>query len=229
MRHDKLWYLHRLELFAAIPAERLLQLTGTAAQTTYAARAKIPLADEGVRTFVVASGSVKLSRVGFFGRQMTEAILERGDVFGTLLGTGKSRAMLVECLEETTILDFDSAVFSNLVREEPNFAFTVLQLLEDRQRRLERRIESLIDKDLLTRVVETLLWLAREHGHPCEHGWAMDLRITQQDLADLVGGTRQAVNAALGRLERRLLLSRKGRVICLLSMNRLQKMIDVSA
>ncbi len=109
------------------------------------------------------------------------------------------------------------------MKSNPQFAIKVIQTLEDRQRELRRNVENLLFKSITTRVAQSLHWLAREHGDRCEHGWAMDIRINQQDLADLCGASRQAVSGVLGKLERRFVIRRTGRVICILSMKRLAK------
>jgi CRP-like cAMP-binding protein len=88
--------------------------------------------------------------------------------------------------------------------------------LGQRKRLLERRIASLVFKDVPTRLAETLLELAEDFGQPCEHGFALDLVLTQQELADLIGATRQIVNATLKQWQHQgmIMLRRYGR-ICL--------------
>jgi CRP-like cAMP-binding protein len=102
----------------------------------------------------------------------------------------------------------------------------VVQELENRQRKLVRRIEALVFKDVHTRVAETLLDLARKHQEPCSHGFAVDVRITQQDIAELVGASRQMVSRVLGDFERRLYVQRMGRVLCILHAERLHRFAE---
>ena len=101
--------------------------------------------------------------------------------------------------------------------------------MEGRQRQLVRRIEGLVFKDVQCRVAEMLLELIREQGDHCQHGFAVDVRINQQDLAELVGASRQMVNRVLGDLSRRLYLHRMGRVICVLHRERLERLAAQSA
>ena len=89
-----------------------------------------------------------------------------------------------------------------------------------------RRLEALAFKDVRVRVAESILQLVTEHGEPCQHGFAVDLRINQQDLAELVGASRQMVNRVLGELSRQLYVQRMGRVICVLHKERLQSYVD---
>ena len=114
--------------------------------------------------------------------------------------------------------------FEPLLRRHPDLAYSVVQELEDRQRRLVRRLEALVFKDVRARVAETLLELTREHGEPCAHGFAIDVRMSQEDLAELVGASRQMVNRVLGELQRRLYVQRMGRVLCVLHRDRLERL-----
>lgn len=225
MRKPGFWYLQQVDLFATIPPDQLQAIEPTVRLIERPARSRIEL-DEAGRVYVIAVGGGKLTRPGLLGRKVVETILMPGDVFGALTTGNRPTRAALETIDKTTLISVPSASFESLIKAHPEFALCVVQLLEDRQRRLQRTVESLLFKDLLTRVVETILWLAREHAEKCQHGWAVDLRITQQDLADLVGATRQAVSGVLGKLERRLLLRRKGRVICIMSMSRLRAMVD---
>lgn len=188
------------------------------------ARAKVLIDDRGETTYLIACGAAKLVRTGFLGRRVVETILSEGDLFGSVSGMGAPSSFVLESVADLNLILIPSEIITELVREHPEFAVVVIQTLEDQQRTLRRNVESLLFKDLTTRVIEAILWLAREHGDRCEHGWAMDVRISQQDLADLCGATRQAVSAILGKLERRFVVRRTGRVICILSMKRLAKM-----
>lgn len=226
MTRPPLWYLQKLAVFADLP-ELLKQRLGHELQCErYAKAARAMIVDRGETVFVVAQGAAKLGRFGLFGRRIIETIVSANDLFGSISGGGKEQSLILEPIEELHLIRIPSTSFSELVRDHPEFAFRVIQTLEDRQRELHRKLEGLLYKDLTTRVIETINWLAREHGDRCKHGWAMDIRVTQQDLADLCGATRQAVSAVLGKLERRLILSRKGRIICILSMKRLANMIQ---
>jgi CRP-like cAMP-binding protein len=64
------------------------------------------------------------------------------------------------------------------------------------------------------RLAETLLELGDDYGQPCAHGLALELVITQQDLADLIGATRQVVNATLKQFQRRRLIDPHRNFIC---------------
>jgi len=179
--------------------------------------------DDGVR--VVAAGGIKLARVSTLGRRLIVGLLGPGDVFGRVSADNVDDSYVLEAVEASEVVVIGRPAFEALL-ERKQFAFRVVQLLEERERQLERRVESLVFKDVRTRLIETLLALAVEHGQPCEHGMAVDVRMTQQDLADLIGASRQMVNRILGDLARSLHVRRMGKVLCILNKERLERLVD---
>lgn len=190
---------------------------------THAARSHLLLDDPGELVHVLLSGGAKLYRTSPRGKKLVEALLEPGDVFGRVVAGGDRERVTVEPIESSSIGAIPRANFEAVLRDYSEFAFEVVQHVEDRSRRLARRLEALAFKDVDTRLAETLLALAREHEEPCAHGFAVDVRLNQSDLAELVGASRQMVNRVLGTLERHLLVQRMGRVICILHLERLER------
>jgi CRP/FNR family transcriptional regulator, cyclic AMP receptor protein len=119
-------------------------------------------------------------------------MLGPGEVFGELAPTsGEVQVQDVEALETSIICSMTAEDFRALIDIHPTLALRVIQSLGEQKRVLERKITSLVFKDVPARLAETLLELADEHGQPCTHGQALELVLTQQDLADLIGATRQ--------------------------------------
>ena len=218
------WALSRVRLLEAVPEAELMALVPDAELRRLARRRPHVLDEADERVWIVLEGGVKLCRVGLAGKRLVEAILEPGDVFGRISAGGERASYEVEALEASRIAALARGQFEPLLRRHPELACCVVQELEDRQRRLVRRLESLVFKDVRARVAETLLELTREHGQPCPHGFAIDLRISQEDLAELVGASRQMVNRVLGELQRRLYVQRMGRVLCVLHRDRLERL-----
>jgi CRP-like cAMP-binding protein len=225
MARPPFWYLERLDLFERVPRPELAALRDGALVREFPRRARVTLDDPGESVYLIAEGAAKLCHTGFLGRRIIEAILQPGDVFGRITLEGRAQSpCILETIDETRVLFVPRSTFTALMRSCPEFSYEVVQRLEERERRLERRVESLVFKDVRTRVIETILYLARNHGDRCVHGWAVDVRVTQQDIADLVGASRQIVSRVLRELELKFYVRRKGRVICILSMKRLARL-----
>ncbi len=221
-----MWALMRLRLLDEVSETELNELSCHITVTDYPRRHCLLLDEQAGHVWLVLKGSIKLSRLGFLGRRFVEALLETGDIFGRLSSNGELASYEAQMLEPTQIATVPREHFERLLRRHPDLSFSVVQELENRQRRLVRRIEALVFKDVRARVAEMLLELAQETNAPCQHGFAVDVRITQQDLADLVGASRQMVNRVLGELSRSLYIHRMGRVICILHRDRLERFVD---
>ncbi len=221
-RPDGYWGLERLELFSALPPADLEPLCSPPRIRTYQPREPVVVDDDAVR--VLVSGAIKLARVGVVGRKLIVALLAPGDVFGRITDADADDSYVIEALEATEVMVMPRAAFESLLAR-PEFAYRIVQHLEERQRELVRQVESLAFKDVRTRLIEALLALAGEHGEPCQHGMAVDIRINQQDLADLIGASRQMVNKLLGELSRKLYVRRMGKVLCILNHRRLERLV----
>jgi len=221
----RLWYLRRVDLFRHFPAERIEELAGETELRNLARRESWLVADDDDRVYMVADGGIKLCRVSALGRRLVEGILDPGDVFGTLSRVA-GRSYHVEALDRAVLVSVDRGSLLKLLSVEPELCLSVLQVLEQRERRLSLRVESLVFKDVPMRVVEALVQLSRQHGDPCPHGFAVDVRVSQQDIADLVGASRQMVNRVIRDLTLKFYLKRKGRVLCILNITRLRRLAD---
>ena len=218
------WALGGTRLFDGVAKTTLEDLVHGAERRELSKRSSLLLEEQGTRVWVLVSGGIKLCRTSSLGGRLVEAILAPGDLFGRLSTGGIPTPLEVESLEASELAGLHRAAFAKLLSQHPELALSVVQELEDRQQRLVRRLESLIFKDVRARVAGTLLELARENHGPCQHGFAVDVRITQQDLAELVGATRQMVNRVLGELSRELYVQRVGKVICVLHLERLERL-----
>jgi CRP/FNR family transcriptional regulator/CRP/FNR family cyclic AMP-dependent transcriptional regulator len=82
--------------------------------------------------------------------------------------------------------------------KKPRIAIQVMEVLCERLRKTDQQIEDLIVLDVYGRVAKKLLELAESHGVQKENGVLIDMRLTQQDLAAMVGASRESVNKVLG-------------------------------
>jgi CRP/FNR family transcriptional regulator, cyclic AMP receptor protein len=88
--------------------------------------------------------------------------------------------------------------FVDVVRKHPDISIAVMKTLTQRIRTANQMVEDLIFLDVFGRVAKKLLDLSREYGVETEDGVKIDLRITQQELASMVGASRESVNKVMG-------------------------------
>jgi CRP-like cAMP-binding protein len=219
------WALSGVGLFDAVPSDQLDALFARAKVTELEVREPVVVTDDAVH--IVSTGGIKLARVSALGRQLIVGILGPGDLFGRVTASEVDESYVLEALEPSEVVALPADELEGLLGRS-DFAYRVVQQLEERERQLVRRVESLVFKDARTRLIETLLALADEHGESCSHGMAVDMRVNQQDLADLIGASRQIVNKLLGELSRSLHVRRMGKVLCILNRRRLERLVSTS-
>jgi CRP/FNR family cyclic AMP-dependent transcriptional regulator len=172
--------------------------------------------DLGEALFVVVEGHVKVFVTSEDGDEMVLVTLGPSDVFGELaIVDGGPRSASAEALEPTKVIALTRTVLLDLLRRHPQSTDALLRSLGSLVRRLTEQASDLVFLDLYGRVAKLLLGFA-ERSAPHDNGEvALDLHVTQTDLAAMVGGSRQSVNQILHAFERRGYLELKGRKIVL--------------
>jgi CRP/FNR family transcriptional regulator, cyclic AMP receptor protein len=97
----------------------------------------------------------------------------------------------------------------------PPLAIFIAEQLAGSKRRFQRRLLRATTQSVEWRVIETLVELAGTFGAQCPHGFSLEIRLTQQDIADFVGASRQVVSSILSDLRKRGLLDYTRDMICI--------------
>lgn len=169
--------------------------------------------------FVIASGHLKLEHLDASGKACITSVLGAGEILGPGL-TGDTHA------EQTAIAKRQTEV--HCLTSEDLYAFglsdgtllaDIISTLARRQGITERRLHAVLTLPVRGRIGVTLRDLIRMAGGRCVHGHEVDVPLTQQELADLVGASRPVVSAELNALRREGLLDYTRGHICI---NRLE-------
>ena len=219
-----IWYLERVRLFRSISPAELPRFIKDAKRLKLEGRRSVWLDISQGCVGVIVSGALKLTTVVESGDRSLDAFLEAGDVFGRI--GDAVEGLPIETIEPVELLYVDGDALRRWMREQPEFAYEVVQTIGQAERSVRRRMHQLLCRDVRARVVETLVQLAREYPEACQHGFAVDVRVTQQDIADLVGAARQVVNRVLRELTLEMYLERRGRVLCILDLERLAALAE---
>ncbi len=163
--------------------------------------------------FWLLKGIVKLSHITEGGIQLTTDVMGPGSVFGSTLEAHISEHTATS-LGEIHVAKVTSEDLDSLVCESPEFTAFLCAELEAWQKRTERKLITLLTKKVETRLVETLRELALVFGAPCPHGYALEIPLTQQDIADLVYASRPVVTKAMNALRRQGVLDYRRELIC---------------
>jgi len=208
--------LARVPLFTSINAEHLVDLANAMNTRTYRRGEVIFHKDDpGSMLYILKSGQVKITTSSPEGEEVILAILKEGDFFGELsLLDGKPRSASATAMEDTTALTLDRRDLIDSIFQNPELAINILTSISERLRQTDFLLEDAIFLDLPSRLAKRLLQLAEKHGMKTTRGTEIDLRLTQQDLANSVGASRVAVNKLLGAFQdRKLILLDKHHIV----------------
>ncbi len=196
---DRKELLRNVSLFASLDArelDRLIQAT-----TTRKLAAKETLfrkGDPGNQLFGILTGSLKVTGVGTDGKDVVFSLMGPGEVLGEMaLLDDAPRSATVVAVEATALVTLHRRDFVPFLEQHPRAAIALATALVARVRRLSERAEDRQTMSLPARLAKRLLALAAEHGTRPIVGGPVEVRLSQQDLADLVGTTRESVNKQL--------------------------------
>jgi CRP/FNR family cyclic AMP-dependent transcriptional regulator len=150
--------------------------------------------DPGTELIAVLSGSVRISAPAADGREAVLNLIREGEIFGEIaLLDGQPRSADAVAVSDCEIMVVDRREFIELVRKQPEFAFKLIETLCARLRRTSEQVEDLMFLDLPMRLAKALLRLADE----VEGGWPRKVAVTQRELSQLIGMSRESTNKQL--------------------------------
>lgn len=168
--------------------------------------------DPGHSLFIVARGSVRIYLPSAQGADLTLAVLGAGQFFGDLsLLDGRPRSASAGALAETNVVILERGDFAELVSSRPEAAMSVLAVIARRLRETDEMASDLAFLDVGGRLAKKLLDLAATNGIRRTDGVLIDMILTQEELANMIGVTRESVNRNLSLFRRIGLIAKEGR------------------
>jgi CRP/FNR family transcriptional regulator, cyclic AMP receptor protein len=205
--------LAQTSLFGALDAAALGEVAARSVQRKYRKGSVLFVQGEvGERCYVIMSGTVKISAYHSDGREAVLAVLGPFDVFGELALFGQSeRSADATALEDADLLSIDSKSLNDAITKHPQIGLELLSVLGRRLRQSNEAFQDIAFFDVPGRVARRLADLADTYGVDHAEGVLIDIALSQENLAQMVGATRESVNKALALLKRRELVARVGR------------------
>jgi CRP-like cAMP-binding protein len=219
----KLWYLKRCDLFERLTPEQAERLDRRASLLTFRRRSLIYSSTEpGQSVMILASGRVKIKDITPEGKETILAFIEEGEIFGELaLLDSQPRSEFAEAVEDSQVLVIPREELLWLMEQRPDVSLSVTKLIGFRRRRIENRLRNVLFLPSRERMVRLLLELVESHGE--RRGTACEIRLplSHQDLASLIGLTREMVTRVLGELQAEGLVEVRRRRIKIIDYKRL--------
>lgn len=167
--------------------------------------------------FILKAGRVRVFRVAEDGKALTMAILEAGAVFGEMVLIGqRMHDSYAEAIDDALVCQLSIGDVERLLLADARIATRVSRILGDRVAELEDRLTDLALRPLHARVAGTLLNMTRPETPPHRFGRASSVRLTHEQLASVIGATREATSRVLAEFaDHGLIRQGRGRILIL--------------
>ncbi|MAG35684.1 MAG: cyclic nucleotide-binding protein [Dehalococcoidia bacterium] len=222
-------YLSETDLFQDLTSSELVEIDRkTTMQSCDRGRVFYLPGETGEVLFILKEGRVQLYRLSAEGRKLVFATLEKGTVFGemSMIGQGMYDAF-AEAAEPCMICVMSRRDVDELIRDKPQIAYRLLELVAVRMQEMEVQLEDIAFRSVPTRLATLLLRLAGDSKGemPAE---ATVGGLTHQDLADMLGVYRETVTAALDNFRNNNLIAIGRRRLVLQDIERLRELAAAS-
>jgi len=199
-RESEAVYLKQVSIFNGLNDEEIHDLISVAKKRTFRSGEVIFHRDDpGQVLYIIKEGKVKICLISPDGQEISLVVFGKGEYFGEFaLLDGLPRSADAIALEKVECYTLQRSDFHNVIMKNPRIAIQIMEILCERLRRTDQQVEDLIVLDVYGRVAKKLLELAETHGTKQEDGILINVRLTQQELAAMVGASRESVNKVLG-------------------------------
>lgn len=180
--------------------------------------------DSGDRLYIIVDGKIKLGHLAADGRENLIAILGPREILGELsLFDLGSRSTTATAVAPTKLVSLSHKDMMGFIETHPQLAKQMLRSLAQRLRKTNDQMADLVFADVPGRVAKELLNLAKQFGERTQEGIYVAHELTQEEIAHLVGASRETVNKSLAEFLSRGWIRLEGRAVLLIQVGRLQR------
>jgi CRP/FNR family transcriptional regulator len=159
--------------------------------------------DPDDQVYFLLEGTVRLYKIYGQYKEATVALLTEGDVFGELSLEETSRQnAFAEAITPARVAVVRKSVLNEVTKRCPEFALKLFFSFSERLKQFDETIESLLDREVSARLATLLSHLGDRFGEPCGSGMVLKVRLTHQDLANMIASTREAVSKEMSEFQR---------------------------
>jgi CRP-like cAMP-binding protein len=171
--------------------------------------------DPDDQVYFLLEGTVRLYKIYGDYKEATVALLAEGDVFGELSLEETSRQnAFAEAVTDARVAVVRKSVLNEVTKRCPEFALRLFSSFSERLRQSDETIESLLDREVSARLATLLSHLGDRFGEPDGSGTVLKVRLTHQDLANMIASTREAVSKEMSEFQRAgLIETRNHRIV----------------
>ena len=196
-------HVQRVQLFSGLEQREMTEIAA-AARNLRKGRGEFVYTpgDRADSVYVLTKGRIKLSVLSESGKEIAIDIIQPGEMFGEFALIDESvRSNMTQALDDVTILVFNKRDFVNLLKNQSTLALNYIRMVGDRRRRMEKKLSDITSKEVPARVCELLHELSA-NSLPTGELHQPLIPLTHQDVASLIGASRQTTTSVLNDLMR---------------------------
>jgi CRP/FNR family cyclic AMP-dependent transcriptional regulator len=195
--------LQQVPIFQVLTEEELLELAPLFTEKKHNKGTILFLeGDPGEEFYLIKSGVVKIYRIDDT-KEIILSLFRDGDFFGemSLINESLTRSATVETLEASILYSMKRSVFIQFMEKSPKLIIKLLEATMERLRKANEQIYDLTFLDVRSRILKIMMRLSLEYGKDTKEGILIDVKLTHQQLANLVGTARESVTKVLLELQ----------------------------
>ena len=224
---NKLWFLKHIRLFDGISPSEMQEMEKITRMEEVKKRQPLYLpGDPSSNVYLLKKGRVKIANTAPNGKEVTFDILEPGEVFGELdVLEDAPRSTSAETLDDAVICVIPRKDFDQYLAMHPTVMFKLTKLIGLRLKKIQSRVEDLVFRDVPARLAHLLVELSKTEGVAEKQGIRLKVKLTHQEMANLIGCSRETVSATLGQFRDEGLLQLDGRTLTILDLKGLSRLL----
>ncbi len=225
---EKIWYLKRLDIFSGLPEEFIQSIDKNSRMFVCEKREKIYTGEElSNNVFIVKSGKVVLYRETEDGKRFIFGVLGKGEIFGSLL-TEEEKQNEYALIEPDTVLCIMSKdFFEKILQQNPVLSIRISRLFGLRVYEMEVLLQEIAFKPVISRLAYIIDKLVNKFGVKGKKGRRINIKLTHEEIASMIGATRESVTKTLNELKKEGVIDIENRKITVIDMEKLRKFKSV--
>lgn len=208
-------YLRKIPVFSHLSEQDLALIDQVVKVRKYPKDSFIFVEGEyGNELYFLISGKVKVSKTVEDGGEKILHFLKNGDIFAeVLIFKGGEYPATVQTMEDSEVGIISNQDLERILKNRGDILFKILEVMAERLRAAQYHIRDLALRDVEGRLASSLLVLAEDHGEETDRGHCLNINLSQQQLANLVGASRETVARILSSWKKQGLIEIEKQVI----------------
>lgn len=183
------------------------------------------------KLYFLKKGFIKIGYVDENGKEIIKEIIQKGETFGQItLEKNNLRGEFAQAYKgDVSLCAFNIEDFQKLLKSKPALALEYSKQVGNKLHHIQTRLINLLNKDVKTRLINFFGQLIEKNiGDNTAEGFCIPNYLTHEDIASLIGSTRQTVTTMINELEQEKVLSYSRQEICFLDVKKIQNLLSVT-